>query len=396
MRLRGRITRRVKEGAWLLYSLAATLVSAAAVGRAAPAPAEGRAKVLVVKLDAIGDFVLWLDAAKELRSLFPEDRHEIVLLGNKAWVPLAEGLPYFDEVWPLDRRRFLFDPMYRIRLLRRVRSTGFRTVVHPTCSREFLQGDSVVRFSGARERIGSEGDCSNIRPYLKRVSDRWYTRLVPAAKEEMTEIERNAEFLRGLGLPEFRAGVPAWPRPPGPCPPLGKEAAAGYYVLFPGATVALKQWPPECFAEVARRLHAGKGWLGVICGSGEERELAERLRSLSGVPIQNLAGRTSLPELVSVVAGARLLVGNDTSGVHIAASVSVPSVCILGGGHYGRFLPYRAEPGAARFLPRVVSHRMSCYHCNWACVYGPPEGEPAPCVGNVSVDSVWDAVRTLL
>lgn len=392
----GRLTSRFKEAVWFAYSMVITIVSRVATGGSFPPPAGGPAKILIVKLDAIGDFLLWLDAAREFRTLFPAEKHKIVLLGNRLWVPLAERLPYFDAVWSLDRNRFLFDLLYRLRLLRKVRAAGFRIVVHPSYSREFLQGDSIVRFSGARERIGSEGDCSNIPPYLKRVSDRWYSRLVPATKVPLMEFERNAEFLRGLGLPDFRASVPAWPVTPGPCSPLGDLAGADYYVLFPGAKVALRQWPLGHFAEVARRLHDHTGWTGVICGDPGERELAERLRDLSGVPMENLAGRTLLPELVAAIAGARLLVGNETSGVHIAASVSIPSVCILGGGHYGRFLPYRVEVSSSRPFPLVVAHWMDCYHCNWVCIYDPQEGEPAPCVRNISIDSVWDAVRTIV
>jgi ADP-heptose:LPS heptosyltransferase len=394
--LPGRLTRLIKEGLWFAYSMALHSVSALAIPGTRPRSAGERARVLIAKLDAIGDFVLWLDAAKGYRNLFPEKEYEIVLLGNRVWTPLAEKLPWFDEVWPLGRDRFLFDPLYRLRLLRRVRAGGFRIVVHPSYSREFLRGDSIVRFSGAPERIGSEGDCSNIRPYLKRISDRWYTRLVPATKAPLMELERNAEFLRGLGLKDFKADVPAWPVRSAPCPALSDLGGAEYYILFPGATVALKQWPVENFAEVALGVHRHTGWTGVICGSPAERDLGERLRLSAGVPIVNLAGRTTLPELVAAISGARILIGNDTSGVHIAASVSTPSVCILGGGHYGRFLPYRVEVATARPLPVVMAHRMDCYYCNWECIRNPLKGESAPCVRDIPVDAVWKAVREIL
>jgi len=385
-------TRRLLEGAWLAYSMAATWISALYCETIRP-PREGRAKVLIVKLDAIGDFFLWLDAAKELRNVFPEEKYSIVLLGNHLWVPLAESLGYFDEVWALDRTRFEADMRYRARLAKRIRAARFRVAVNPTYSRHFLFGDSIVRFSGAPERIGSEGDCSNILPSLKRIGDRWHTRLIPATKTPLMELERNAEFLRGLGLPDFRAGMPVWPVPAVLRPPPAELAGTGCYILFPGAAIPIKQWPVERFAEVARRLHRETGWTGVICGGPGESELGERLLRLAGVPMKNLAGRTSLPELVSAIEGARLLVGNDTSGIHIAASVSTPSVCILGGGHYGRFLPYRVEVETRRPLPATVAHRMECYQCNWQCIYHPPAGDPAPCVKNISVDSAWGVIK---
>lgn len=350
-------------------------------------------KVLIVRLDAIGDFVLWLDAAQELRRMFPPDRYRITLLGNDVWTSLAETLPHFDEMISLDRKRFYFHPAYRHRLLRELRYERFDLVIQPAFSREFLYGDSAVRFSGARERIGSGGDCSNQIPFLKRISDRWYNRLIPASKEPLMELERNAEFLRGMGLPDFRCRVPdlsGFPPPPRP------SGAPNYYVLFPGVGDPLKRWPVENFAELAGRIHWATGWVGVVCGGPGEVALGEALLKAGDAPLESRAGRTSLPELVSVIAGAQLLVGNDTSAIHIAAAVSTPSVCILGGGHYGRFLPYPTEVENGRPLPVAVAHRMECFHCNWTCIFHPESGEPAPCVRNITVDAVWEAVRKLL
>lgn len=383
---------------WTVYSLVmhwldhAVLLSAQARTKE-PLP---KNMVLIVRLDAIGDFVLWLDAAKELRRMFPPDRHRITLLGNGVWTSLAETLPHFDKVIPLDRKRFHFHPLYRHRLLREVRNERFETVIQPTFSREFLYGDSIVRFCGATERIGSAGDTLIQRPFLKGISDRWYTRLVAASREQLMELERNAEFLRGLGRAGFKAGIPNLSVPLVAIPPLAEMAGRGYYVLSPGATVALRQWPAEYFAEIARRLSRETGWIGVVCGSSRDREFGEKICRLAGVPVRNLAGETSLPDLVSVIAKARLLVGNETGAIHIAAAVSTPPVCILGGGHYGRFVPYQIEAETGRHLPVVVVHWMECFHCNWVCVHHPKPGEPAPCVANIQVDAVWDAVRKLL
>ena len=41
--------------------------------------------VLLIRQDAIGDFVIWLDTAKEFRYLYPSEKYKIVLLGNSLW-----------------------------------------------------------------------------------------------------------------------------------------------------------------------------------------------------------------------------------------------------------------------------------------------------------------------
>jgi ADP-heptose:LPS heptosyltransferase len=203
--------------------------------------------ILVVRLDAIGDFLLWSDAACRLALHYRGDGRRVVLLANAAWAELAETLGVFDAVWPLERHRFLFDVGYRYATLRKIRKAGFTLAIQPTFSREPLFGDAVMRIAGWRQRIGSVGDLSNMTRSERMRADRGYSALLPAAPQALSEIERNVEFLAGLGIhAEPRIGRL----------PLRLCAAAGtgggdYFVLFPGASWDAKRWPPEPFAALA-------------------------------------------------------------------------------------------------------------------------------------------------
>lgn len=369
-----------------LFYCVDTLFSALFIG--------GRArsnKVLVVRLDAIGDFVLWTDAATGLRELYPRGEFELVLLGNSAWIPLAQDLGIFDQVWSLDRRTFSKNLRYRLRLLARVRGERFGIAIQPTFSRDYMFGDTIIRASAAEERIGSESNCDNLHPDQKRVSDRWYTRLIPAPAKTGMELENNAAFLRRLGLASFRAGMPNLPV----IAPLPLSLQR-YYVLFPGAGSRLRQWPVRNFAALAERVYEATGMTAVICGGSGETGLAEELQQATTAPVQSWVGKSSLRELVSIIAQARFVVGNDTSAIHISAAVSTRSVCILGGGHPGRFLPYRCEREESRPLPIVCTHQMDCYGCNWQCPLAAASESAAPCISQVTVDDVWKAVRAVV
>jgi hypothetical protein len=142
-------------------------------------PVAGR--VLVVRLDAIGDFVLWVEGARALRAIYPRGRYHLTLLGNRLWTPLARDLNCFDEVWELDRKLFVLNPLYRFAILRRVAAGGFTTAIHPTFGRDFLWGDAVVRAAQASESIGFDGTTYLLTRVEKWLSDRWYTKLVPAS-----------------------------------------------------------------------------------------------------------------------------------------------------------------------------------------------------------------------
>jgi len=353
----------------------------------AGSPPVGKKRILVIKLDAIGDFILWLDAAKYLRMHYSSEEYELFLLGNQTWCDLAGELPYFDHVWPLDRCQFIENLSYRFTIMKKIRRAGFDTIIQPTFSRELFMGDEIVRTSGVRERIGYVGNSTNTSRQGKIVSDRWYTRLIPATPGPLMELVRNAEFMRGLGATDFRAAIPD-------LNDLADRYAtpllAPYYVIVPGAGVALKQWPLENFREVAKRIHHLTGWKGVVCGAPGEEELGSFLVNGVDIPLTNIAGKTSLLELAGIIAGARIVIGNDSSSIHLAAAVSTPAVCLLGGGQYGRFFPYRVEVPVPSFssIPVPVVNMMDCFGCDWRCKDEIKSICPALCVSQISVDMV--------
>jgi ADP-heptose:LPS heptosyltransferase len=369
--------------------LAMWLTASALTCFAASRPKRHKKKLLVIRLDAIGDFILWLDAARELRRLYPPETFEITLLGNHIWVPLAQKLPWFERVWPLERKPYLLNPLYFIRMLLKVRGEAFDIVINPTCSREFKVGDILVKACRAPLRIGSTGDLDRIKVWQRRISNRWYTRLIPAQDRRLMELERNAEFMRGLGAENFLASLPDLPQLSGV--PQGFTARE-YVVIVPGAGTPVKQWPVQRFGEIAARIHQKTGWTSIVCGGPGDEPLGNILAQESAAPLENWCGRTSLPELVAILAGARLVVANDTGAVHMTAAVGVPVVCIIGGGHPGRFMPYRIETLTDKPLPVPVTADMDCFDCSWLHC---PETRPdaaAPCIERISVDKVWAAV----
>ncbi len=345
--------------------------------------------VLIIRLDAIGDFILWLDAAKEFRKIYPPDIYKIVLIGNQEWASLAEKTLYFSEVWALNKRSFSRDPIYRYKFLKRVRQAGFETVINTVFSREFYWGDAIVRTCGALNRIGLKGDNANIESqWQRKIADNSYTNLVSIENQTNMELIRNASFMRQLGLTEFRSSIPilnfSTKKP-------DAFRIRDYFIIFVGASWHGKRWPVNNFFELSKRIHQATGWMGIMCG-GKNDFNGYRNVDNSDVPMMNWIGKTSLEELAAIVSEAHLMISNDTSAVHISAAVATPVICVLGGGHYGRFMPYEIECKPRSVLPLPAIHKMDCFGCNWHCIYDVKNGEAAPCILNISVDNVWDII----
>lgn len=357
-------------------------------------PAANIHLILLVRLDAIGDFILWLNAVKDLRRLYPTDRYRLVLLGNAIWTDLAVQLPHFDEVISVECNLLHYNFLYRIKMWQLLRSRTWAVAIHPNYSRDGNCGDAVVRVSDAAERIGSEGDLSNQPKWHRLVSNRWYTRLLPVSSVPLMELERNAEFMCNLGVKDFRAGMPILAinsvLPP-------KFNAGNYIVVVPGGSLALKQWPVEKFAELSERIHIALGFTVIICGSKSETGLGVRLLDLTlGAEAgwaEDWTGKTTLLEFVAIIKGAQMLFGNDSGAVHVAAAVGTQAFCVVGGGHFGRFIPYRVEHVTTECLPVAIFHTLECYGCNFKCVKNiQSSADTDTCIALITVGDVWKKV----
>jgi len=349
--------------------------------------------VLLIRQDKIGDFIIWLDTAKEYRKLYPPEKYKIVLLGNSLWADLAEKLPYWDQVIPVNATKLKTISRYRRNLLRIVRKLKAEVSIQPTFSREFYHGDSLGRASGAIRNIGSVGDMSN-RNWLKKwLASHWHTELISASQEPQTELERNAEFLSAIQPKKHLSSYPkfdvseSWE--------INDFQQDNFYVLAPGADKSYREWPLTSYAEIAQLIYENTGWPGLICGTEKEGNIGTQIQKICDAPLENYTGRTTLPELAWLLSKSQLLISNETGSAHTASAVGTPTVCILGGGHFERFAPYPDFPGQTKNFHSVY-HNMTCYGCNWECVYSLKKEEPAPCVSKISVDAVWNEVKLLL
>lgn len=150
--------------------------------------------------------------------------------------------------------------------------------------------------------------------------------------------------------------------------PTAASPAPGAAVVHPGAAFPARRWPAERFAAVAAALRDG-GERVVVTGGPGETSLARRVVRLAGLDeAADLSGRTPLPELAALVAGARLVVCGDTGVAHLATAYRTPSVLLFGPTPPGRWgPPDRAE-----------------HHVLWAGRQGDPHGR-TPCPGLLEI-----------
>jgi len=327
--------------------------AAALVAQAPPDPA----RVLIVRNDSIGDYLLYRPWLRQLSAVVRGRGQRLTLVANALWAPLARtwDADVFDELVVVDFGRFTKDLVYRTEVVGALGSQGFGEVVYPLHAREAAV-ENFIRFLGAPVRIASRS--GQVGPWVELLNT-GYTRLLPSTPVVLFEYDRNREFFenwhRGATATDAPlviasvAGVATAPLhlPAGVREAAGTEAAAGpYIVLFPGASARQKRWPPGHFAQLAQGLyrHYGARYRLVIAGSAADGTYAQRIAQTAGpgVPLDNRCGQTNLQELAALVAGAQLLISNDTVAAHLGAQAAVPVLVLLMGENYGKFFPYPA------------------------------------------------------
>jgi ADP-heptose:LPS heptosyltransferase len=291
--------------------------------------------LLIVRTEAIGDYFHFRNFLKYIRKSEQYKNYKITLCGNVMYKDIAEKFDrdsIDDFIW-INRKLFSENEKYRKETILDINSRNFHIAIQPNFSREFLIGDSIVRASAAKERIGAKGDTTNDILLFKKIADSWYTDLRNIPKVNIWEFDRNKAFFEQILNTKINIKVPSLEYP--------SQIKEDYIVFFPGAGEKIKQWPKENFAELATRINNKYSINIKICGSSQDYELAESISNVkNNNRIENLCGKTSLVELMDIISKCKILITNDSSAFHIGACLKTETICLFMGRHYGRFAPY--------------------------------------------------------
>jgi ADP-heptose:LPS heptosyltransferase len=349
--------------------------------------------VLVIRMDGIGDMVLFQGAFRHYPEALGVARSEITVLGGRSWASLAETVYPGCRFRAIDERAYEGRPFYRFRTSLWVRRQRFAVAICDSYWRKPLVADSLVYASAAPRRIVAK---PLISPKTQPQFD-WHLARVHQAIDTgpypTHEVERHFRFVSALAGRPLPAEPPVLNRRAAP-PPL----KAPYAVLNLGSNEPGRRWPLAAFIEIAEHL-AQRGLTIVFHGGPREANFrtpvaAAARHSPQGNSFLDRIATLSLGELIDLEQHADLVISGDTGPAHLAIGLGAPTIVIVGGGQFSSFVPYPAAltPPQVRFLWR----EMPCYHCFWACTQTHAAGASYPCVATVSVAQVRDAAEELL
>ena len=388
-----------------------------------PAPEPGQVparwqqleRVLMIRLDGLGDVLMCTPAMAAVRASLPRAR--LTLLTSPAGGGLAPHLPWIDTVlpfaapWVRAGREAAGDmtgagsaeaqqPGHRERaLLRRLRRERFEAaLIFSTCTQSALPAALLCRLAGIPLSLAHSRE-----PAYALLSDRVPESdvLGPAMRHEVqrqldlvarvgwhTDDERLRFALLPADVERMRQRLAL----------RGLRPGQAYVLLHPGATAASRRYPPEAFAAAAAELQARRqaqrqeeppeGLAIVVCAGPDEAGLLAQMQPVwqaAGTPPPSLLTEPlTLGELGALVAGARVLVANNSGPVHLAAALGTPVVTL-----YALTNPQHTP---WRVPARVLSHEVPCRDCLRSCCPEPRH----PCLRGVPPGAVTQAALALL
>jgi len=280
-------------------------------------------RVLVVRLDSLGDVVLMGPAVRAVADGGADGAAEVWMLCGPQGAPAARLLPGVHRVlvWDcpwisnpappvttahLDRLRGLID---QCRPDEALLLTSFHQSPLPLAL--------ILRLAGVGTLTGASTD------YAGALLD---TRLRPGEdlQEDQPEARRALQIAAAAGftLPPSDSGRLRLLPTPDTAALTGPEP---YVAVHPGAAVPARAWSAEHYREAVRLL-AGQGIRSVVTGAPAERDLTAGVAGEHGL---DLGGRTDLPTLAGVLAGAAVVISANTGPAHVAAAVGSPVVSLF-------------------------------------------------------------------
>jgi len=278
-------------------------------------------KILILRYEHMGDYIVSLPAIKKVRDSFPLAEISIVVA---PWnEKLAGATPYVDKILvgknPLAKRNLSLGGFIK-NFIREI--PGFLKFI------KLIRGDSydlVISFSNRKfskfilpfvksKKIISGLDlepveerevkrCLRVVESLgaKQQSSKVQFKISKQDKEKVNKILRGREFF--------------------------KKDIVILHLLTP---LASKNWPKENWIKLIKKIDSNNR-VFVLIGTAEERAILERIKSeLVGLNVVNLAGKLDLVPLVYFISKVKFYLGGDSGPMHIANLFKIPSVILFG------------------------------------------------------------------
>lgn len=343
-------------------------------------------RILLIKPSSLGDLIHALPVLHGLRRRYPEA--SISWLVAEQFAPLIAGHPELDDVILFDRRRYgmmgrgMGSTAAFVDFIKSLRARRFDLAID---LQGLFRSGFLSMATGAPVRIGFAA--------AREMAWLFYTHHIRVAEPDRHAADRNYLVGRLLGFESvpmvFDLAVTADERRAAIeiIEDAGLQPGDPFLAVLPGARWETKRWAAARFAAMIDRVAADYGVPTLLLGGPGEEPVCEQVVLGARSKPANLAGETSVRDLVAILERASVVVAHDSAPMHMSAALGRPLVAILGPTNRHRTGPYGMTDS-------VVQADVPCAPCYLKrlsqCAYD------HRCMGSVGVDDVVGRIGTYL
>lgn len=366
-------------------------------------------EVLIVRTQAVGDFLMALPAIKAVANAFPQSRIIFLALGSTASANSAKVKAYLKGgfIWrelipeSISEHAAIYFPTLKTICADR---THFMPLFK-NIERCYLVGENISDGFGITKKIillrllGFRGKIYGIRvrACLKifpehqicegKIEHHVLTMLRTVSECPIVEkyAIRNPDLSITISQGNENKAVNLLPKT--------LSSAGRYAVVSPGSIFEFKRWPEGNFVAIVQKIINQHGLDVIITGSDLDTKLCSKIfneltqNEIYRHRVLNLCGQTSVVTLAAILKSSRFLVANDGGACHVAAAVGCPVISIANGVEP----PNSVEPwGFQDLTARFMTKCSPCYSFT-TCPKGTKE-----CVNNVSVELVESKIQKVV
>lgn len=273
-------------------------------------------KILVVRNDRLGEFLLNIPALRALKETFPTAKVTVII--NPYNHEFSNLIPFIDQTieWGQERHSL----SRKINLILSLRKAKFELAIMLNPSREF---NIYTYLAGIPRRVGYDRKWGFL--LTDKIKDKKYL-----AKKH--EVEYNLELVGIIGASTLDKRLSLLVRDD-----IVKnfnrelfnlDTNEDFIIVHPWTSDTVKQWPLENFRQLVSQLIKELG-LGIVIIGNRDNFAKSRIFSHLDEKVINLTGKTTLQELAGFLKGAKLLISGDSGPVHLAACVGTPVIALF-------------------------------------------------------------------
>lgn len=347
-------------------------------------------KIIIFFTHGLGDCAMFCSAIDYIKESFPEDKYELTLSCNSNYTDLFKNK--IKKILSVDYQKTSINPLYRIKFLKKMREEYWDIAIDPFSCDECFPNVFAMNAICAGKKTGALITQRKKYQCPKWLRNKIYDEIIfikepnlhknkhyalffsELTKKKIKPVIQKIKFNRTMALPEK------------------------YIVVYPSASVDAKRWPVERFAEITKRIVEKQKYTVVCLGTKNDEDITEEFinKITPFASVKNFVGKTSVMQLVEILGRADMVLTNDTSIYHLTIGTGT-KVCVVSGGYaYNTVLNYSSEDYGKEINSRIkiMAHKSECMDCNNLC--NKKFKKCYPCVEEVSVNEVWQAVNQLL